>query len=284
MLKQEQILIEDSPFINDKSSYIDIDKAKRILCEIANQIIDALNIQSLASIKIREPNLFENKLGRTNSQIVDGKMISHIELAYEVFVNVYIDIEHSNFENHIKSVSTIWHEFYHVYDNENLFQYTMIPSDINRTELSYYICGKKYWSEFFVNYKTFEYYETEYKYDMLADSYNLFKEVSSHNNMHEAIPEYQKYIYCLSTVLGYACNSNHNVLCDDTLGQIKEQNFVDSVKNQLLYILNHYPTDLTYSDLVKLGEIFYNALPFDESSINDFLDFQKKISQISLYQ
>ena len=99
MFKQEQILIEDSPFINDKSSYIDIDKAKRILCEIANQIIDALNIQSLASIKIREPNLFENKLGRTNSQIVDGKMISHIELAYEVFVNVYIDIEHSNFEN-----------------------------------------------------------------------------------------------------------------------------------------------------------------------------------------
>ena len=53
MFKQEQILIEDSPFINDKSSYIDIDKAKRILCEIANQIIDALNIQSLASIKIR---------------------------------------------------------------------------------------------------------------------------------------------------------------------------------------------------------------------------------------
>ena len=40
MFKQEQILIEDSPFINDKSSYIDIDKAKRILCAKRLQILD----------------------------------------------------------------------------------------------------------------------------------------------------------------------------------------------------------------------------------------------------
>lgn len=277
MFTKDQIRLEHLSPLLKQSSYTDFNTLQTTLCEIANQIISTLNITSLSHINIKNMNLFEKEAGVAHTQIINGQMQSYIDLSYKIFANIYFNQNHTWIENHNNAVATVWHEFYHIYDHEQRYSYVDCPSDITPLDNYYYEIGTKYWSEFYANYKTFQYYEANYKYDMLKEDYELFR----HNSMasqdqYIILQKFHNLLYILNSVLGYYYNDNHSNKCEKSLALVSNQSFIEDIKTQLLYIVSKYPNTIGFMDFVKLGKIYYSILSFEVFIEDGGLRFKDK--------
>ena len=149
MFSKEDICILTNTIFDKKCDRIDYQKNLEDLYNLVIKIINELNIISLSKITIKEVNLFEKEAGAALFRIYKCTPISEVELSRKTFVQ-FNNSQNSALKN--EALATIYHELYHVYDKEKLFN-LFGNVKIKKKELPYYKIGVQYWSEFFAYYK-----------------------------------------------------------------------------------------------------------------------------------
>lgn len=249
MFTKDKIIVQNDTlgFLNSKCDMADYEKNTKDLYEVVAKIIDELHITSLTKITVKDVDLFEKEGGRAVFTVNNNTITSEIEISRKSYVQF-------NNENNIKlkneALATIYHELYHVYDRENLynkFKNLQIPSK----ELQYYKIGIQYWSEFFAYIKTKELYMSEYPiqyFNSLYTNSNLSKE-ENFNNL----------LYVISVICAYMPNEKYlNDLVNTTHYYYYQNNKnIIEIKEKLDSILLNYPDNIRTTDFIELGKLFY---------------------------
>ena len=195
---------------------------------IAKEIVETLNIANLNSIRIKDIDLFDSVFGSAN---IHGNII----LSYSTAVNL------SKKEDlvHKRALSTIWHEFYHLFDYENVGQ--NIFKRVTKNNSDKLAVSFMLWSEFFATYKTYEIYE-------VTDFYDSFECVFTNDG------DLMKKKYYTSRIFAYYINCNHSPKCDRLIEEHFNRNYVVEIVDKYIELLYRYP-NITEVDLIEIDRL-----------------------------
>lgn len=250
MFTKENIIIQNDTlrFLNPKCDMTNYEKNTNDLYDFVTKIIEELHIKSLLKITVKDADLFEKEGGRAVFTINNNIISSEIEISRKTYIQFNNE---NNIELKNEALAIIYHELYHVYDRENLYN-KFKDIHISPEELKYYKIGVQYWSEFFAYYKTKKLYMSEYPIQYFNSQYTkseLSKEENFNNLLYviSVICAYmpdEKYLKDLeNTTYYYYCKNNKNLI---------------EIKNKLDSIISNYPENITTIDIfIELGKLFY---------------------------
>ena len=210
------------------------------ICDLANNLIEKLNITSLRKITIKEINLFDSELGKAVFSFNRTGLVSEILLSYTTAIRLEKESQFYTEAKFSYAYATLCHEFYHIYDREQLQRFSSIFLSTGRDTSVYISAGLKIWTEFFAVYSTFEICEQSHIYDDFEKAFGDWP-LKAH-----------KLSYNISRILGYHMQRNHDNRCDVLLNQLNAK-CVSSVTCLLSEMLEKYPA-ITANDLIKLKE------------------------------
>lgn len=246
MFTKENIIIQNDTlgFLNPKCDMTDYEKNTNDLCELVTKIIEELHIISLQKVTVRDANLFEKEGGRAVFTINNHTISSEIEISRKTYVQFN---NKNNIDLKNEAFATIYHELYHIFDRETLYN-KFNDIQISSKELGYYKIGIQYWSEFFAYYKTKELHMSEYPVQQFDAIYYEIKRSRPNELMLNNL------FYIISTIIAYSSNPN----------------YINRMEN-MKYLLN----DTKYINLSKrLNEIIIDY-PQNVNSVNVFVDLGK---------
>ena len=243
MFTKEDIAISDFIISELKSIKINLDNQINHLYILTAEVIDELKVTSLSKILIIDFSSSPNTNGRTSYSLGNSSMSSQIEIDKKVFINFNNrDIDLKN-----KALETIYHELYHVYNEENLF-YKFGKVKIPIEEVPYCKIGTKCWAEYLSYYKIKEFHMSDYPFKEFNLIYNIIQQ-------RKANPEViNRFLYMISNICAYESNKQYIKKLEDTtyFTYIRKDgrynNFIDQLKN----IMQCYP------DRVSGVEVFTN--------------------------
>lgn len=250
MFTKENITIQNDilRILNPKCDMIDYEKNTNDLYELIIKIIEELHIVSLLKVTVKDLDLFEKEGGRAVFTVNNNTIISGIEISRKTYAQFNNE---NNTELKNEALATIYHELYHIYDRENLynrFKDLQIPSK----ELQYYKIGMQYWSEFFAYIKTKELYMSEYPiqyFNSLYTNSNLSKE-----------EKFNHLLYVISIICAYMPNEKYLYDLENTTYyyNYKNNKNIIEIKKELDLILSNYPKNIkTIYSFIELGKLFY---------------------------
>jgi hypothetical protein len=240
MILKNDIIVEKSLFNGDIVDYeMQVNELYNLLITITNE----LNIKSLEKVIIKNNKIFTNEQGLALFNYKNNS--SQIEFARKPFVNF-----NRNQYPELKSeaLATIYHEMYHVHDNENLQEITLkSASNIKYNSLT---IGMKYWSEFYAYYMTCDIYSSRYTFEQFD---KIYCEINYQKSNKYTINDFYYYIskltaYSVKDTLKNDGFKNHRIYyCTE----------YQHIVVKLNEILNKYPYGLTIDDLIELGNLYY---------------------------
>lgn len=253
MLTKENIFVEDETVRMlkhvDTLDYLEnIDKLYNLIIDF-NQRFD---ISSLEQVTIKDIDLFSERKGMTISKLEDNKYHHKIELSMKAFVNFYND---KNIPLKNEALSIIYHELYHIY-NENSLLASFQDNQINNEDFLYYWIGTEYWGEFFAYYKTRELHITDYP---IKQFNKLYSDIRTSGANKDTV---HRLFYLISNIIAYFLNN------ENYLNQAENTNFIYIKKDknynkiclELKNILSNYPNDLSMEGFINLGKIYCKLL------------------------
>lgn len=253
MLTKENISVEDETIRmlkhGDTSDYSEnIDELYNLIIEFNKKY----DISSLEQVIIKDVDFFSERKGMVISKLEDNKYHHKIELSMKAFLNFYND---KNIYLKNEALSIIYHELYHVY-NENILLASFIDNQINDEDFQYYHIGAEYWGEFFAYYKTRELHITDYpvkQFDKLYSSIRLNAE--NKDLVH-------RLFYLISNIIAYSLNNDSylNKNGNTSFNYFKKDKNYDILCFELKNILFNYPNNLNMSDFINLGKVYCDLL------------------------
>lgn len=255
MFTKADIFIENDFFllINKRADMVDYEKRTADLYALISKIIKELNITSLSKVIIKNINLFDNEAGKATTTINRDNILSEIELSRKTFVQFD---NNRNVELRNQAIATIYHEFYHVHDKENIYNKLNIPM-LYSEDLKYYKIGVKYWSEFFAYYNTCNLYISNYPYIQFDNIY-----IEGRRNNRLDANSIQNLFYFISNIIAY---SSQNKCLDEFDNYIslsylsKNINYI-ILSNKLNEIRYDYPNNISTKLFIDLGKLYCNLI------------------------
>lgn len=247
MFAKENIIILTDNFIDEKFNKSGFQNYIDDLYSLIIEIVNELNITSLSKITIKEPNLFEKEAGMVLFNFNGSIPVSEVELSRKTFVQ-FNNLQNSDLRN--EALATIYHELYHVYDKENLFN-LFCNVKIKKKELPYYQIGVKYWSEFFAYYKTKELYMSDYPIIQFNSIYSKMRQNEPSQN---AVKDF---LYIISNIVAY----------------MKNQQYIRELENDTDF--KYFKKDVSYNDLVEKLNAIMQIYPKNVDNVGDFISLGK---------
>ena len=213
------------------ANYLCKDKQKVIdaVYRVSKEIVDKLGITTLNSVVIKDIEINETVFGTAN---FNGK----ITLSYGTAIHLIKNAEIHNDMAYRNSLSTIWHELYHVYDLESFFSTILIRSKKHNRDTI--IDNFGVWTEFFATYKTYEICEDTRLYDSFASVFEHKTEADKK--------------YYASRIFAYYLKDNHNRICDELIDKYLNTKNIHTLSDKYKYMLSIYP-NITENDLLELN-------------------------------
>lgn len=252
MFIKEDIIISKDNFINKKCDMINYDENIEALFVLADKIIKDLKIVSLSKIKIKNINFFDNEAGKVTFIFNSGEMASEIELSRKTFAQ-FNNPQNTVLKN--EALATIYHEFYHIYDRENII-YKINTLLLSQDDLLYYKIGIKYWSEFFAYYKTCNLHISDYPFRQFNSLYQKMKQYKPNEDI------IYEFFYFVSNIIAYILNGKYLNKLDESIELNifhKDKGFI-SLSNELNKILYDYPNNIATNVFINLGKLYCNLL------------------------
>lgn len=247
MFAKENIIILTDNLIDEKFNKSGFQKYIDDLYDLVVEIVNELNITSLSKITIKEPNLFEKEAGMVLFSFNGNIPVSEVELSRKTFAQ-FNNSQNSDLKN--EALATIYHELYHVYDKENLFN-LFGNVKIKKKELPYYQIGVKYWSEFFAYYKTKELHISDYSIIQFDSVYSKMRQNKPSQN------EVEDFFYIVSNISAY----------------MKNQQYVRELENDTDF--KYFKKDVSYDALVKKLNTIMQIYPENVNNVEDFISLGK---------
>lgn len=253
MLTKENILVEDETVrmlkhVDTLDYSENIDKLYDLIIEFNKKY----DISSLEQVTIKDIDLFSERKGMTISKLEDSKYHHKIELSMKTFINFYND-QNTPLKN--EALSIIFHELYHVYDENSLLA-SFINNQISDEDFPYYHIGTEYWGEFFSYYKTRELHITDYPVKQFDKLYSNIRANAENKDL------VHRLFYLVSNIIAYSIDN------DAYLNKIRNTNFNYLIKDknydilcfELKNILSNYPNNLSMMDFINLGKTYCDLL------------------------
>lgn len=235
MFTKEDIIISDFVSSELKCIKINLDNQINDLYILVSRVINELKINSLSKILIVDFSSSQNTNGRTLYSLGNSSMSSQIEIDKNIFINFNNrDIDLKN-----KALETIYHELYHVYNEENLF-YKFGNAKIPIEDSPYCKIGTKCWAEYLSYYKTKEFHMSDYPFEEFDLIYNIIQQRKTNQEV------INRFLYMVSNICAYVSNEQYIKKLEATtyfFAISKEPRYIEMI-NQLSNILECYPNDI----------------------------------------
>lgn len=240
MFTKDDIAISDLIISNLKLTKIDLDDQINDLYILIYEASNKLKITSLSKVIITDFLSSKDTNGRTSYNLGDNIMSSQIEIDKDTFTN----FSNSDIDLKNKSLETIYHELYHVYNEENLF-YKFGQVKIPIEESPYCRIGTKCWAEYLSYYKTKEFHMSDYPFKDFDLIYNIIQQ-------RRANPEViNRFLYMISNICAYESNKQYIKKLEDStyFSYIRKDKRYNDIVEQLNDIMQCYPNIISGVDV-----------------------------------
>lgn len=255
MFTKDRIIILDFNMFNSMLSEMNFDTQINDLYSLLFQIITELNITSLSKVIIVDFSYSKTTNGKTSYNLGNNIMSSQVEFDKRVFVNFN---NAQNIELKNEALEVIYHELYHVYNEENLF-YKFAHKKIPIEDSPYCRIGAKCWAEYLSYYKTQGFHMSDYPFKEFDIIYNRIKQEKPKAEVING------FFYMLSNICAYESDKEYIKKLEDItyFKNVRVDSRYIAITKELDNIMKCYPDNIVGVEIfTNLGKIFCELIKY----------------------